>query len=84
MAALDEFIENETIIESSKPLKAADLIKDAFKKELAKFFWIWFEANKNKKVYTVSIWFVKKTIYVHHLEELFEMMFGQRPHGLLA
>lgn len=42
--------------------------------------WRWFEEHKDDKILTVRKWIFNYTFYVHHLESVFELLFGPRSH----
>lgn len=50
-------------------------------KVVAPLFWAWFRNNGDRKVYTIKVWIINKTIYVRDLRPVFEMLFG--PEGAI-
>lgn len=47
---------------------------------VSNFFWIWFEDNKDKVAVRISLFrgFIKTSIYVYQLEDLFISLFGPK------
>ena len=52
-----------------------------FKDIVAQMFWRWYDANKEMLVTTISIWIIKKKVFVKDLRSLFEILFGPAPDG---
>ncbi len=52
-----------------------------FKDVVSQVFWRWYDANKDFVVTTISIWIIKKKIYVRDLHSLFVILFGPAPDG---
>lgn len=42
-------------------------------------FWGWYEIHQDDKVVKLKFLFFNVTVRVHHLEGLFEILFGPRP-----
>ncbi len=63
---LDDFTEDA--IESSR-LKSAKLV-------VGKLFWIWYNANVNRKLTSIKLWIFSKSIYVKDLKGIFILLFG--------
>jgi len=86
MAALDElhipssitpFAEKEipstdSTVKLSSPEKVRELV--------SRFFWLWYQDNYHKVAFRVSLFrsFIKVSIYVHQLEDLFISLFGPK------
>lgn len=58
---------------------AATTDERKIKELLNEIFWNWFETAKNRKVTTIKIWFLKKTLYIRDLEGVFALIFGPHP-----
>ena len=52
--------------------------QDHIKKTIALLFWSWYALNQERRVTTIRVWFIKRTIYVRDLEGVFELLFGSR------
>lgn len=64
---LDEVYQELVMPEAAKS-QAKDLLN--------RIFWDWFHANYNRKLTTIRIWFISKTIYVKDLRDIFTLLFG--------
>ena len=60
------------------PTAVVDGIKDA----LSLAAWRWFVANQNNRLFTVSIWIVKKTFYWRDVEPFVRLIFGPNPYSV--
>jgi hypothetical protein len=53
---------------------------EAFIREMiSKLFWTWYYANMERKITTIRVWFIRKTLYVKDLFAVFELLFGPSP-----
>ena len=43
---------------------------------VSKLFWTWYFSNQDRKITTVKVWFITKTIYVRDIRGVFELLFG--------
>ena len=44
-------------------------------------FWTWYSHNTDRKLTTLRVWFIRKTIFVRDLSNIFELLFGPNPHA---
>lgn len=70
MAALDEMAVGR-LSSATSP--------DIIKQIINEMFWNWYVLYQNKKVTTVKVWFISKTIYVRDLESVFVLLVGPNP-----
>jgi hypothetical protein len=50
-----------------------------FREVISLLFWDWFDKNQDQKVTVVSVWLIRKTLYVRDLRSVFSMLFGLHP-----
>ena len=50
---------------------------DRIREIIAPFFWQWFNASQDLKIFTIKILFINYTIRVKHTRNLFELLFGE-------
>lgn len=52
--------------------------EQAIRATINRLFWAWFEANKDNKLFRLSLFhgLIKKQIYVRDLEDVFTLLFG--------
>ena len=86
MSALDKlyipsdiapFVETEIPTTDSKvKLSSPEKIREL----VSKFFWLWYENNHDEVAFRVSLFrgFIRVSIYVHQLEDLFISLFGPK------
>lgn len=43
---------------------------------VGRLFWAWYFANLDRKITTIRVWFIHKTLYVRDLSAIFELLFG--------
>ena len=43
---------------------------------VGKLFWTWYFANQDRKITTIRVWFISKTLYVRDIRGVFELLFG--------
>lgn len=86
MAAIDEMdIPPEITPHLLKTIKGTEskvriASPDKVRQLISTFFWIWFEDNRDKVAIRISLFrgFVKTSIYVYQLEDLFISLFGPK------
>jgi hypothetical protein len=77
MRILDEAIEES----EDDDFRLLEPVKDI----LALIIWRWFEANLDRKLTTIKLfWILKKSIYVRDLRDIFTLLFGPQTNGLSA
>ena len=70
MAAINEIRVN--LASANVPPEVIGAVKSAF----AVAFWQWYRINKTDRLVTIKWWFIRKTIRVGDLHDVFEMLFG--------
>ena len=70
MAALDELD-----VSDLEPQSNEAFIKEA----ISKLFWVWYYSNLDRKITTIRVWFIRKTVMVRDLQAVFELLFGPAP-----
>lgn len=43
---------------------------------VSKLFWTWYFSNQDRKITTIRVWFIRRTIYVRDIRGVFELLFG--------
>lgn len=54
-------------------------VKEELRTLIGREFWFWFHDHQNHKITTVKVWFLKKSLYVKDLKEIFTLLFGTDP-----
>lgn len=86
MAAIDEMdVPPEITPYLMKSIKGTDATvrlasPDKVRQLVSTFFWIWYEDNKDKVAIRISLFrgFIKTSLYVYQLEDLFISLFGPK------
>jgi len=42
-------------------------------------FWNWYDLNKERRVTTLKVWFIRKSVYVRDLHSVFVLLVGDHP-----
>lgn len=54
-------------------------LSDAARALISQAAWHWFVLNRDLRVVTIKWWFIRKTVYLRDLEDVWEMIFGPKP-----
>ncbi len=65
--------------EVSQSQEIPDELKAFVLTVVGKLFWKWYRDHEQDKLLSVGWWFIKKTVRVHDLHGLFELLFGKEP-----
>lgn len=55
---------------------SAETNENVIRTMIGALFWTWYAQNEDRKLTTLKIWFLRKTIYVRDLTGVFELLFG--------
>jgi hypothetical protein len=53
------------------------VLDEDYLKVLAGIFWQWYALNTNRKLTKIRIWFIRRTLYVRDLYDVFVLLFGK-------